>query len=261
MLVLVSLSLMVLDLRGGPTDTLRGVTATAVGPAQAASDALFGPVRAAAVRRVDAQQLQDQLTDLQDRNRRLQAANDQLVRQLDDLPAAKAAATAAQERSDAAVAARVVAADPSLGAHAVTLDAGGDDGVVVDSPVLVAGGVVGRVSAVYPSTSSVTLVTDPSSSVAVRVGGSSALMQGTGDRHSAVLGYLDPLAEVRVGQQVQTLGSDDGWPYPAGLPVGTVSGVSGDLGDLDRVVTVEPAIPMGTLDRVIVLTRPAGGSR
>ncbi|MFN8125564.1 MAG: rod shape-determining protein MreC [Candidatus Nanopelagicales bacterium] len=256
LLLLVSLSLMFLDLRGGPTDTLRGVTATVVGPAQAASDALFGPVRAAALRRVDADELERQITELQDTNRRLQAANDQLTRQLADDPAARKAAEATQSRAEAAVAARVVAAAPGLATQALTIDVGSDDGVARDAPVLVSGGVIGRVTDVTPSTSTVLLVTDPGSSVAVRVNGNSALLQGTGDRHAAVLSYLDPLADVRVGQRVETLGSDDGKPYPAGLPVGTVSAVSGDLGDLDRVVTVEPALPAGMIDRVIVLTDP-----
>lgn len=252
---------MLLDLRGGPTDTLRSLTATVVGPIQAASDSLFGPLRTAALRRADAGELEAQLAQLQDDNRRLQTTNDQLARQLADLPAARAAAEAAQARAEAAVPARAVAADPALGAQAVTLDVGSDDGIVIDSPVLVAGGVVGRVTSVAASTSSVTLVTDPGSAVAVRVRGTSALLQGTGDRHAAGLGYLDPLAEVRVGDRVETLGSDDGWPYPAGLPVGTVAAVSGDLGDLDRVVTVEPTLPLGTLDRVIVLTEAPGGAQ
>ncbi len=260
-LILISLSLMVLDLRGGPTDSARSFVAAVTGPVQTAADSVVGPLRTAALRRVDAAELDDRLTALEDENRRLQAANDQLTRQLADVPAAREAAAAARDRADAAVAGRVVGADPALAAQAVTLDVGSDDGIVVDSPVLVSGGVVGRVTAVAASTSRVSLVTDPGSAVAARVGETSALLQGTGDQHAAVLGYLDPLAEVRVGDRVATLGSDDGWPYPAGLPLGTVTSVTGDLGDLDRVVTVEPTLPGGSLDRVIVLTTtPGGGS-
>ncbi len=260
-LALLCLTLMLLDLRGGPTDLLRSAGAAVGGPLQAVSDAAFGPLRTGEFRRADAEQLQRQVAQLAESNRRLQLENDVLAEQVADNPQSSAAAKRAQEQAESAVAAQVVAADPALGVAAVTIDAGADDGVVIDSPVLVAGGLVGRVTATSPSTSSVLLVTDPGSSVAARVTDNSALVQGVGDRRSADLDYLDPLAEVQVGQTVTTMGSDDGWPYPAGIPVGTVSAVSGDLGDLDRSVTIEPAVGLSTLDHVIVLTRPTDAAR
>ena len=127
-----------------------------------------------------------------------------------------------------------------------------------DSAVLVAGGLVGRVTSVTPTTSSVLLVTDPASSVAARVGPHAALLQGSGDPHGAHLSHLDPLAEVAVGQRVTTLGSDDGWPYPAGIRVGTVRSVTGELGDLDRVVSVEPSVTLSAqARRSVPQSRPA----
>ena len=260
-LVLASLSLMLLDLRGGPTDLLRTVGAAVGGPLQAASDAVFGPMRTGEFRRGDVEQLRDEVARLSDSNRRLQAENDILSRELATAPAGEQAERAAAQRVEAAVAARVVAADPAVGAAAVTLDAGSDDGVVVDSPVLVAGGLVGRVTDVNPTTSSVLLIADPGSAVAVRLDDLTALVQGSGDRRAARLDHLDPLADVRVGQKVVTMGSDDGWPYPAGIPVGTVRSITGDLGELDRSVTVEPAAPLSALDNVIVLTRPDDSAR
>ncbi len=260
-LILASLALMLLDLRGGPTDALRSAGAVVGGPLQSLTDSVLGPVRTGEFRRADTQALQQQVADLEEANRRLQAQSDILAEQLADAPEQRAAASAAQRRVESAVAARVVAADPGLGSAAVTIDVGSADGVVVDSPVLVAGGLVGRVVTTAPTTATVLLVTDPGSSVAVRVGADSALAQGTGDRHSVTLGYLDPLVPVEVGQKVVTQGSDDDWPYPAGLPVGTVRAISGDLGDLDRVVTVEPAAGMSSLDQVIVLTRPTDSAR
>lgn len=256
-LVLASLSLMLLDLRGGPTDLLRSAGALLGGPVQTASDAVFGPLRTAEFRRDDVEALRQEVAALAEANQRLQTRNDLLDQELADEPEQWAAVARADRRLEAAVAGQVVAADPALGSAAVTLDVGADDGVVADSPVLVAGGLVGRVVEVSASTSSVQLVTDPDSSVAVRVGDLTALAQGTGDRRSVRLDHLDPLADVGVGQPVVTMGSDDGWPYPAGLPVATVNGVVGDIGELDRVVTAEPAAPLTALNHVIVLTEPA----
>lgn len=262
-LILASLSLMLLDLRGGPTDTLRGIGATIGGPLQAMAESAFGPLRTGEFRRADAEELGRQVEALQDANRRLTLENDILAEAATAAVGSERALRWAQERSESAMTARVVAADPALDAGAVTIDIGAQDGVVPDSAVLVAGGLVGRVTSVTPTTSSVLLVTDPASSVAARVGPHAALLQGSGDPHGAHLSHLDPLAEVAVGQRVTTLGSDDGWPYPAGITVGTVRSVTGELGDLDRVVSVEPSVTLSELDHVIVLTEPAldgGGS-
>lgn len=260
-LVLACLSLMLLDLRGGPTDLLRSAGAAIGGPLQSASDAAFGPLRTGEFRRADAERLAMQVAALEEANRRLALENDILAEAATAAQGSRQADEWAQQRAESAVAARVVAADPALGAAAVTIDAGSDQGVVSDSPVLVAGGLAGRVTAVSRSTSSVLLVADPGSSVAARVGGHSALVQGTGDPHSARLAYLDPLAAVEVGQKVTTMGSDDGWPYPAGVSLGTVRSIEGDLGDLDRSVTMEPAASVSQLDHVIVLTRPTDAAR
>lgn len=256
MLLLASLSLMLLDLRGGPTDLLRSVGAVVGGPVQSAADQVFGPLRTGEFRRDDVEELRQEVDSLVEANQRLQASNDLLSQELADVPERRAAERDASRRVEGAITAQVVAADPALGTAAVTLDVGADDGIVVDSPVLVAGGLVGRVIDVSVSTSSVLLVTDPDSAVAVRVADLTALAQGTGDRRSVRLDHLDPLADVRVGQPVVTMGSDDGWPYPAGLAVGTVRSVTGDLGELGRTVTVEPAAALTALDHVIVLTAP-----
>lgn len=261
LLVLVCLSLMLVDLRGGPTDALRVIGGWVGGPLQSAADAVFGPVRSAEFRRGDIEQLRADVADLTERNQRLQTENDLLSQELHDAPADRAAAAEAQRRVESALVARTVAADPALGSGAVTIDAGAEDGVVLDSPVLVAGGLVGRVVRTAPSTSEVLLVTDPASSVAVRMGDQGALVRGTGDRHAARLDFVDPLAPVEVGRRVVTMGSDDGWPYPAGLPVGTVSSVTGELGELDRTVVIEPAVTLSALDRVLVLTRPTDSAR
>ncbi len=257
-LAAVSLSLMLLDLRGGPTDALRAVGAVAGGPVQTAADSVFGPLRTAGFRRADTEQLQQRVAELEEANRRLALRGDALAEQVDDQGAAAAAEQRAADMAQAAVAARVVAGDPALGAAAVTLDAGAADGIVPDAPVLVAGGLVGRVATVSGATSSVLLLTDPASAVAVRVGDHAALVRGTGNPHAALLDHVDPLADLGTGQKVTTLGSDDGWPYPPGLTVGSVRTVSGGLGDLAREITVEPAVTTDTVDHVIVLRPPPG---
>lgn len=257
-LIAAALTLMLLDLRGGPTDLLRAAGNVIGGPLQAASAAVFGPARTGEFRRADLESLQQEVEQLRDENRRVTARADALAEGLQDLPGAAEVRREAERLAASAVTARVVAADPDTGSARVTLDVGSGDGIVEDAPVLVSGGLIGQVDSVSPATSSVRLLTDPGSEVAGRVGDHAALVRGEGDE-SARLDHLDPLAPVEAGQRIVTLGSADGWPYPAGLPLGSVRDVVGSLGDLDRTVSVEPATRAGAVDHVIVLTPPTGG--
>jgi rod shape-determining protein MreC len=44
-----------------------------------------------------------------------------------------------------------------------------------------------------------------------------------------------------------------GSPYVAGVPIGTVTGVTGQLGSLDRVATIQPYVDFTALDLVGVV--------
>ena len=198
---------MLLDLRGGPRH-LAVAPATVVGSIQAASDTLFGPLRTAACQPCGrAGELEAQLAQLQDD--KPPPADDQRSTDpaVGGLPAARRRKQ--QARAEAAVPARV-AADPAPG-QAVTLDVGSDGGIVIDSQVLVAGGVVGQVTSVAAS-ASVTLVT----------GRAALLLSGPWDQlpapgtgtSTAGLGCLDPLARGAGGDRVETFGSDDELALP-----------------------------------------------
>lgn len=257
LLVAAALSLMLVDLRGGPTDLLRSVGGAIGGPLQVGAESVFGPLRTGEFRRADIEALQQEVQQLRDENRRAAARADVLAEELRDLPGAQDARREADRLAASAVTARVVAADPDAAAARVTIDVGTGDGVVVAAPVLISGGLIGRIDSVSATTSTVRLLTDPGSEVAGRLGDNAVLVRGTG-AESARLDHLDPLAPVEVGQRIVTLGSAGGWPYPPGLPLGTVRDVTGAVGDLDRTVTIEPTTRSGSVDHVIVLTPPPG---
>lgn len=259
LLVLACLSLMLLDLRGGPTDALRAAGSWVGGPLEAAAAGVTGSV-GSALRRPDVEALEDRITALDRENTDLRLRVDALTEQL-----AGAADAAAVERlttslDQAAVAAQVVAGGTQPTSATVTVDAGSTAGVRDGSAVLVPGGLVGRVVAVGPTTSTVQLVTDPASAVAVRIQSSrqAALAQGAGRSETLDLDYVDPLAAVRVGDRLVTMGSPGGRPFPAGIPVASVASVTGSMGDVDRAVTATPAVDLGALDHVAILTGEAG---
>lgn len=165
------------------------------------------------------------------------------------------------------VLARVVAvgrAGPA-GPELVTIDAGTRDGVEVDRTVVAADGLVGRVVGVAPWTSDVALVGSPDVAVGVRVGSAGVLGQASG---SALAGAPAPRpgtlalslvgrGSVRDGDRVVTLGSADGRPFVAGVPVGTVRGLRTDAGRLTPTGVVVPAVDVAALDVVAVVVPPA----
>lgn len=143
----------------------------------------------------------------------------------------------------------------------ITLDVGSDDGIEDDRAVVSADGLVGRVSSVAKTSCEVTLVTDPSSVVAARVG-SGVLGTVTGKSPTGVAAH--PPGDVSVvvvaggavarGDRVTTLGSLGGTPYPPGLLIGTVTSVDPASDTRAPTATVRPAIDLTRLDVVGVLT-------
>lgn len=158
------------------------------------------------------------------------------------------------------VPARVVAypaAGP--GVASVVIDAGAEAGVEPDRAVITGGGVVGRVMTTEARSGSVQLLSSPDSTVGARLArtGQVAVVTGTGDPRRLTLRLLDPAADIKVGDPVVTFGSKDSRPFPPDLPIGTVSGVRGDIAS-GRVVEVTPSAGLTALDLVAVVR--AGGA-
>jgi rod shape-determining protein MreC len=133
------------------------------------------------------------------------------------------------------------------GGTTLTLDVGSDDGLV------------GRVVRVAPTSRDVLILGEPDVVVAVRVGpeghlGSVRAEPSTGPGGGPRLRLtLLGRAEVRPGDRVVTLGSPDGTPYAAQVPLGTVTEVDPPGVRLETTGTVAPFVDPGTLDHVAVV--------
>ena len=137
--------------------------------------------------------------------------------------------------------------------QAVTLDVGSSDGVVVGQSVMGPNGVVGQIISVSESSSTVRLLTDPQSGVAV-------LLQATREEGVCVgslegLLYLEDVsadANVQVGDVVVTSGL--GGSYTRGLIVGSVVRIDQRQGESTRRIVVSPNEEAGPLQEVIVVS-------
>ena len=260
-LVVVALTLVILSLRGGggPLGLFRNATGVAVGSLQSVGSTLVSPVFAAG----------DWLGawgDQKERIATLESENEQL-RQLaersesdraraDSLDAMLRVAALGQYRI---IPAQVIAVGPAQDfAWTVSLDAGSRDGVEVDMTVINGEGLVGRVVAVNPFTSTVVLVVDASTSVGARLAGSEeiGILSGTGTQDSLEFQLLDPLADLQPGQALVTFGSKSGRPYAPGIPIGSVATVTGTGGSLTRIATVTPFADISRLNIVGIVVEP-----
>jgi rod shape-determining protein MreC len=187
-------------------------------------------------------------------------------RELEQLKGLQEMNTAGGLASYEPVAARVIARSPSSWYQTFQINKGSSDGVRVDQPVVNSAGLVGKIKEVSDGNAVVMLLTDPEFGVSAR-----SLKSGEpGSVHPAVGAAGDlrfelvPNAkEVQRGERIITAGtstsarvSDLTSLYPRGIPIGTVKRIETGEGELDRVIHVEPAANLRSLDLVEVLTEP-----
>jgi rod shape-determining protein MreC len=151
----------------------------------------------------------------------------------------------------------VIASGVSNFEWSITIDKGSGDGIKENMPVLAASGLVGRVIEVTPTASKVALIIDPDSKVAGRLVTSrdTGLLTGRGNE-DLVMNFVSNDTTVEPDEPVETAGYQGGL-YPPGIPIGTVSRVTGDPADLEKAITVSPAVDFSTLDVVLVVLGPS----
>jgi len=149
-------------------------------------------------------------------------------------------------------AAAVIGRDPSPFLHFVIINRGSNDGILRGMPVVTDQGLVGRVDAVIADAARVQLVTDPASTVNVRLQNAEveASLAGsvTGD---VVLELIPQDANVETGDLVLTSGLGGG--YPPDLIVGQVVNVRSRDFDLFQQATIQPVVDFNRLQIVLVI--------
>ncbi len=150
------------------------------------------------------------------------------------------------------VAARVITRDPSRWFTTLTIDRGGRDGVVRNTPVVTPDGVVGRVIEVTPTASRVLLIADSRSALGILIQDTrdAGVVEGRGGG-TLHLKYLSRAARVNAGDMVVTSGL--GGVFPRGLVVGRITNVTREEGALLQEAEVEPAAALDRLEEVLIL--------
>jgi rod shape-determining protein MreC len=197
------------------------------------------------------------LPSLQRENAALRASNRHLVQEnarLHELAAAYAAESAVRPVVDLyhGVEGRVIGFPPENESRAVTIDKGARAGVKRDDGVLSADGVVGRVTAVAPFTSTVLLATDYTSRIPVIVQRGRWWGIARGNLTSVVVEYIPQDAPLRVGDVVVT---GEGRSFHSGVPLGVVTAIERGDATLYQTAVLKTNADLGALDRVVVVSQ------
>jgi rod shape-determining protein MreC len=260
LLILISITLITLDTRGGDSGvggTVRNAARDAFAPVQDGVDQLLNPL-------ADWWDGVTKSGSIKDENRRLRR---ELQAARGEVATARAARAEIKRLKELAklpfaptipgVDAQIVVGSPGNFEATVTLNKGTDDGVGANMPVVGGAGLLGRVARVSGRRSTVLLLTDRDSGVGLRDVRSQvqAVLNGNPDTRLQTLDALEAKSDVKVGDDLVTIGSAEG-PYPPDIPVGKVVAVRRRPGDLTQRVTVRLLANASTTEFVRILQWP-----
>lgn len=151
-------------------------------------------------------------------------------------------------------AAEVLARDPSNWFQILWINKGLREGIEKDMIAVTPSGIVGRVHNVYAHRSSILLITDVNSAVAVRIQKSrvNGILMGRAGG-SCILKYIQKESPISVGDRIVTSGLDG--LFPEGLLVGSVKSVLRSDSDLFQEIEIIPSQDIGTVEEVAILKR------
>ncbi|MEU2654844.1 rod shape-determining protein MreC [Streptomyces sp. NPDC007325] len=267
LLVAVAFALITVDIRGGqesPVDGARQAAAAVFGPVENGVAAAVDPIGNAIGAVRDSGERNTRIAALEKENAELKAelgSDDRNRNRVRELDALLKTAGAGQYGIKGA---QVIAIGSAQGfSWTVTIDVGARDGIQRDMTVLNGAGLVGRVTTVGPSTSTVLLANDPDFTVGTRMEKSDELgfATGQGDRPLLVQ-LLNGKAKVKAGDRLVTFGSAGNRPFVPGVPVGEIVRVDPLGGGLTRNVYVRPYVGFSKLDIVgVVVQAPRSDPR
>ncbi len=157
------------------------------------------------------------------------------------------------------VVAQVLGTSGSDQSRLLTLDKGANDGLKPGMAVLTPDGVVGKLRDVFPGTSQLLLLSDPTSGAGVMLQSTRirAILHGS-STGGIVINNLTQDDRIKPGEQVLTSGGDQ--VYPRGLPVGTIESIAPDPQHQPyTLIQLRAAANLNRLEEVLVITATAQG--
>ena len=200
--------------------------------------------------------------------RHVRQQNDELKKQLDQLHLERAAISEdavegqrlrglldfKQHYIQTTVAAQVIGTSGSDQSRLLILDKGADAHLVPGMPVITPDGAVGKLRDVFPTTSQLLLLSDPTSGAGVLLQSTRirAILRGT-SQGTIVINNLTPDDRIKPGEKVLTSGGD--MVFPRGLAVGTIQSIKPDPEHQPyTTIVLKPAANLNQLEEVLIVT-------
>src|ERR1700733_6774727 len=152
------------------------------------------------------------------------------------------------------VAAQVIGSSGSDLSRVIYIDKGAKDGLKPDQAVITPDGIVGKLRDVFPHTSQVLQVNDPTSGAGVLLASTRirGILKGSTTGRIQIMN-LTPDSRIKPGEQVLTSGGDQ--VFPRGLKVGTIESIAPDPDHQPyTLIVVKPAANLFQLEEVLVIT-------
>ncbi|MBF0517191.1 MAG: rod shape-determining protein MreC [Nitrospirae bacterium] len=159
-----------------------------------------------------------------------------------------------EEMPDYVATAKVVSKNPDMWTQTIEINKGFKDGVTKDMAVRTVSGLIGKIKKADARYSTVLLLTDVSSAVAVKSqdNRTEAILSGSGEDY-CFLKHGTGMEEAVIGDTIITSGLDS--LYPAGIAVGKVVSTEKNPSMFEQDIKVELFANPRKIDEVMVITR------
>ncbi len=148
----------------------------------------------------------------------------------------------------------IISKDVSNYSSIFVINAGKNDGINVNMPVIADEGLIGYVISVTDTTAKVQTIIDASSSVTATISTTedSIVCKGSLEDRLLKATYIPTTANISVGDIVETSGM--GGIYPKGITIGKIKETIETSNILDRYAWIEPAVNFDKVETVLVIT-------
>lgn len=244
----------------GPLGVVRGAFQTVTSPVRYLGATVSAPIQGLGNIFTNLTADQATLSELQQENDELRARNVELEESEQTAQRLQALLDLRDANSLQSTAARIISGASDSWSSTVTIDKGTSSGLSVGMPVTSSSGVIGQIVECGATTSTVRLLTDENSSISAMVQSSRAQGMLVGSATGEVsLTLVRTSQDVSVGDVVITSGL--GGVFPKGLPVGQVTSVENNPGDLYLDIVVELYARTESSEEVLVITSLSEGQQ
>ena len=253
LLLLGALSLVIADLRGDSTRTIRSAISIILTPVQWLVDIPTGIADDISTVLVDRAALIKDNNQLHSNSILLEKKVQQMIMLRAENVRLRELLNASSKIDQKVLLAELIGVNPDPFQHQIILDKGSEDGIFVGQPVLDAGGVMGQVVEVSLYTNRTMLVTDGRHALPVEVvrNGMRAIALGKGSHGELDITHVTDNADIRVGDLLVT--SALGGRFPYGYPLAKIVSVERDPSRKFMIVKAKPAARLDNSRYVLMI--------